>query len=368
MFVCDKLFFCDMYVVENQTILKGKIRLKLVMLGIDYKRSSLDVREKFAVTKSGAEEILNRFINDGANGCVIISTCNRTEIYASVQGDKNILPAQILCDALGRDFLEHSQHFTQREGEDIMAHLCRVACGLDSQILGDDQIITQVREALELSRTYGYTDNHIETMFNISISAAKIIKTNVLSRLLTGSSVPEKTVEKIKTIYSPVGKNVLVIGNGKIGRRVAELLVKEGANVTVTLRSRKKTAVQIPDDVETISYDDRYAALEKSDIIISATASPHLTICKDKVIMLNRVPKLFFDLAVPRDVEPTVANIQGVTLFTIDNILGAEKLLPQESVFAAEEIIDEHIAKYHKWISFKDNRRTNKITSTGVAA
>jgi len=326
------------------------------MTGLDYKRSSLSVREKFALTKTAAVKLLAGFKDGGAGGCVIISTCNRTELYASIPDCGGLPLSKTLCAALDMDFSEYESCFTERDGDRVMEHLCRVASGLDSQIMGDDQIITQAREALEFSRSQNCTDNYIETMFNLSICAAKIIKTKVITNSLGTSSVPEKTVEKIKTMCSLAGKNTLVIGNGRIGRLVAELLIRENMKVTVTLRSHKRGAVQIPDKANVINYDERYRMVEKADIVISATASPHLTLLYNEVSTLKRKPEIIVDLAVPRDVEPSIKNLTSVTLLTIDDISGSERHLPSESVLMAESIIAEHVAKYNQWLSFKKNK------------
>jgi glutamyl-tRNA reductase len=327
-----------------------------MMTGLDHKRSPVGVREKFAVTKERGAKLLSLFVNEyGAGGCVILSTCNRTELYVSTPNDADLPLSEALCAALGIDFYEYESHLVEIEGGSVMEHLCRVASGLDSQIMGDSQIITQVREALELSRSQNCTDSCIETMFNMSIHAAKAIKTDVFVNSLRASSVPEKAVEKIKAASgsSLSGRNALVIGSGKIGRLVTELLIHENMNVTVTLRSHKKGVVQIPDKAGTIGYDERYKALETANIVISATASPHLTVSKNELIQLKRVPKIIVDLAVPRDVEPSIDGFNGVSLLTIDDISGNGGHLPPESAVIIDSIIAEHIAKYNRWLSFK---------------
>jgi glutamyl-tRNA reductase len=328
------------------------------MAGLDHRRSSLDIREKFALTKEKAKRLLADFKNSGIAGCVIVCTCNRTELYASVPDDSGFSPSSALCNALGLDFTAYQPYLTERTGERVMEHLCRVASGLDSQITGDDQIITQVRDALELSRGHNYTDSFLETMFNRSIHVAKVIKTNVLHGSLGASSVPAKTVEKLQEKGTLSGKNALVIGSGKIGRLVAELLIRENARVTITLRSHNKDTegVSIPPKAGTISYDERYRAVENADIIISATASPHLTLLYTEMIALKKLPKIIIDLAVPRDVEPSIKNLPGVTLLTIDDISGEARRLPPESVSMIEHIIAEHIEKYRKWVEFKGKK------------
>jgi len=322
------------------------------MTGLDYKRSSLSVREKFAVTRAMSAKLLASFKDKGIDGCVIISTCNRTELYASISDGCGISLSKILCAALELNFSKYESCFTERDGDCVIEHLCSVASGLDSQIIGDDQIITQAREALEFSREQKCTDSHIETMFNLSICAAKVIKTKVLANSLGTSSVPEKTVDKIKTMYNLVGRNVLIIGNGRIGKMVSELLIREGMNVTVTLRSHNRGVIQIIDKADVINYDERYKAVEKADVVISATTSPHLTLLYNEVNALKKKPDIIVDLAVPRDIEPSIKNISGITLLTIDDISGSGRHLSPESVKMIEKIIAEHIAKYNKWAKY----------------
>jgi len=322
-----------------------------MMTGLDHKRSAINVRERFAVTKAKAGKMLAGFKDGGVSGCVILSTCNRTELYVAARNGSGRALSEALCAALGMNFSEYESHLTEREGDGVMEHLCRVASGLDSLVAGDGQIITQVREALEFSRGLNCTDGRIETMFNLSIHAAKAIRTKVLINALGTSAVPEKAVEKIKTMRCGLsGKSALVIGNGRIGRRVAELLMREGMNVTITRRSRKRGGgVCIDDKAYVIDYDERYKALENVEIAVSATASPHLTVHKDEMRNLKRIPAIIVDLAVPRDVEPSVGSIEGVTLLTIDDIPGDGRSLSPESVLTTENIIAEHIAKYNRW-------------------
>jgi glutamyl-tRNA reductase len=329
-----------------------------MMTGLDHKRSAVGVREKFAATKAGAARILDCFKAGGAAGCALVSTCNRTELYASTPNGADFPLSETLCAALGMDFSEYGHHLTERAGDGVMEHLCRVASGLESIVSGDSHIITQTREALELSRGHNCADSCIETLFNMSIHAAKAIRTKVFADSLKTSSVPEKAVEKIKAMRGPSlsGQTALVIGSGRIGRLAAELLIRENVNVTVTLRSRKKGAVQTPDNAETISYDERYRALERADFAISATASPHLTVSKNEIGALKRMPKIIVDLAVPRDVEPSINGFNGVVLLTIDDISGGDNgYLPPESAAMIDNIIAGHIAGYNRWLSFKED-------------
>jgi glutamyl-tRNA reductase len=326
-----------------------------MMTGLDHKRANLDVREQFAITKEKMRRVLMSIKDSGiVGGCVIVSTCNRMELYASVHDDNVFEPTKVLCNILDKNLCDFECYFTQREEDAAIDHLCRVAAGLDSQIIGDNQIITQVREALELSRERNCTDSYTETVFRLAIQAAKTIKTNVTLKSLGVNSVPIKTVDTLKTLCpSLAGRNAVVIGNGRMGRLVAELLINENVNVTVTLREHKKGVIQIPDRVETIGYNERYKMIEQTDIVISATTSPHFTLCHKELSRLTRLPSIIVDLAMPRDAEPSIKEIPNLVLLTIDDISNENRILPSESIFMIDCIIVEHIKKYYHWLEFK---------------
>jgi len=320
------------------------------MAGLDHRSADIGVREQFALTgeKTGRAlaSIKKRY---NAGGCVIISTCNRTELYASVPDGFGFSPALALCEALGEDYAAFSNCFSERAGERAIERLCRVASGLDSQITGDDQIITQTREAVELARTAQCTDSYTETVFRLAIQAAKSIKTNVILKTVGSASIPDKTVKVINRIYPLTGRDAVVIGNGQTGRLVAELLIREGVNVTVTVREYKKGAVYIPERAAAVMYGERYGAVERADIVVSATKSPHFTLRSDVLRTLPKRPDVIVDLAVPRDVEPSACEIPGIRLLTIDDISDDGRALPPESNALIDAIIEAHIEKYNRW-------------------
>jgi glutamyl-tRNA reductase len=138
-----------------------------------------------------------------------------------------------------------------------------------------------------------------------------------------------------------------------MGRLIAELLIGENAKVTITLRENKKGFAQIPSGANAIGYNDRYKAIEQADIVISATTSPHFTLCHKELANLAQLPSVIVDLAVPRDVEPSVKEIPNLALLTIDDISDESRVLPAESILMIDNIIGEHIQKYDHWFEFK---------------
>lgn len=340
--------------------------MKIIMTGLDHKRSGIEVREQFALTKEKTQRVLSALKDGGRiGGCVILSTCNRTELYVSAS-DGNFAPTKALLTALGKDFGTFERYFTERNGDEAIRHLCRVAAGLDSLILGDDQIITQAREALELSRETRSADSTLETMFKLAIQAAKAIKTDILRAPMGVSSVPGRAVESIRAILPPANNTALVIGNGRMGRLVSERLIAEGANVVVTLRQYKKGVVQVPSRANTVNYSERYKAVEYADIVVSATLSPHYTLCYDELRALSHLPRLIVDLAVPRDVEPAVSALVP-TLLTIDDISDEGGALPAISAARIDETIAAAIEKYHHWRAYKEMKHRADSSAGGTA-
>ncbi|MDR2957230.1 MAG: precorrin-3B C(17)-methyltransferase [Coriobacteriales bacterium] len=327
------------------------------MTGLDYTRADLDTRSRFAVTKEQSQRLITALVaNQPIAGAVLISTCNRTELYVSIPDDAptDLSPTALLCEMVEQDYTACQGYFVERENDLAISHLSRVAAGLDSQILGDDQIITQTREALELARELGTADSYLETFFRQAISAAKAIKTNVIMKALGAASVPLETIKTLKTLTAFAGKKAVVIGNGVIGRSVAELLINEGVSVTVTLRQYHRGAVQVPAGAATIGYIDRYQAIDGADIVVSATTSNHYTLRTDELTNLISKPHIIIDLAVPRDVEPTIDDLGEVRLLTVDDIAAESQQLSAESLATVAAIIDEHANKYLAWKKNKE--------------
>jgi len=326
------------------------------MTGLDYTRADLDTRSRFAVTKERSERLVTA-IKEGhqLGGCVLISTCNRTELYASVDDDAHDLSlTRILCEELDQDYQAHREYFSELSGAAVIEHLCRVAAGLDSQILGDDQIVTQTREALELARSQGSSDSYLETLFRVAVQAAKSIKTNVIMHALGSASVPQETVQILQTMIDLQGCTALVIGNGVIGRQVATLLLEADVATTVTLRQYHRGVIQVPVGAQTVGYIDRYSVVEQADIVISATTSNHFTVRCDELLALAKRPQIIIDLAVPRDVEPEVQDIPGIQLLTIDDISLDGRQLSASSLAQIDSIISEHVSRYLNWQKNKE--------------
>ena len=327
--------------------------MHIIMAGLDHSLASVALREKFSFTKTAVADAVAEFARKpGVQGAVLLSTCNRTELYLSLEDDQNVAPDRLLCTAAGHPYEGYA--FVIREDEEAVRHLMEVASGLRSRILGEDQILSQVKTAAEISRQAQACDSALATLFRTAVTCGKQVKTN---GHLTGvaTSAAHMAVKAAQArLGSLSGKKGLVIGNGEMGRLAAGLLRDAGCTVSVTLRSYHHGETVVPAGCSVISYDDRYQAMSGMDLVISATTSPHHTIYRQDFLNIPSAPGLLIDLAIPRDIEPSTGDLPGVTLLNVDDLgenLGADA----ETIQQAQETIAEYMDRFHQWQVYRES-------------
>ncbi|MEM0580504.1 glutamyl-tRNA reductase [Blautia sp. HA2174] len=331
--------------------------MSISMIGIDYSRAAVDIRAQFSFTKKNAVAAMEHLKEEpGIAGCIILSTCNRMEIWASTTEDWQGSLYEFLCREKGKEPAEYAQYFAERTEEEAVEHLFYLTSGLKSQILAEDQIITQVKDALSLSREAYCTDNVLEVLFRMAVTAAKKVKTKVIfSR--GNSSVIHQAIHCLEEKgFSLSGKTCMVIGNGEMGKVAALALREAGAEVTVTVRQYRSGIVNIPKGCERINYGDRGEFLPQCDLVVSATASPNYTLTRE---LLETVPPVehlvLIDLAVPRDIEPSAGELSGITLYDIDSFkIDAVSPKLQQSLEKAGEILQEQMEDFYNWYGGRD--------------
>lgn len=330
--------------------------MSIRMIGIDHSLAGLDIRAKFSFTKKSAVEAMEQFKElEGIKGCVLISTCNRMELWASTTKEWEQDLLVWLCHYKGLAPFEYDSYFVKREGKEAVEHLFSLACGLKSMILAEDQILSQVRDALSLSRENYCADNVLEVLFRSAVTAAKRVKTEVVFTHANSTAMDRAIAMLADTGYSLKGKTCMVIGNGEMGRLAALTLKRAGADVTVTVRQYRSGVVNIPEGCQRINYGDRMELFPACDLVVSATSSPNYTIREDLVdgIGLSH-PMILIDLAVPRDIEPSVGDRDGITLYDID----AFRLRGDEGNEAALEkahrILEEEMDDFYLWYEGRD--------------
>ncbi len=328
--------------------------MKILMAGLDYTLANIEEREKFSFTKSMIELAYSEIIeNENILGTVIISTCNRTEIYLSCKATYKCNPFEILCGLLKIKVEGKQIPYYTKENEEVLRHLSHLACGVKSQIWGEDQIITQVKNAIVMAREFGTTDSYLEVLFRNAVTAGKKIKSTL--RLSTReASVVYKALNILEEKDSI--QKVLVIGNGEIGKLMAKVLQKNGYETLNTLRQYTSGSLTASYGIIAVDYAKRYEVVEKVDAVISATLSPHYTCEKDEILNLKNYPKLWIDLALPRDIETSIKELDGVELYDIDSISAEEiKESHREQLKEIDIIIDKYILEYRKWCDYKKN-------------
>lgn len=327
--------------------------MSISMVGIDYNKASVDVRAQFSFTKKNAAAAMEKLKETpGILGCVILSTCNRMEIWASTQEEWEGSLFEFLCEEKGKNPEEFRRYFVEREEGEAIEHLFYLTSGLKSQILAEDQIITQVKDALSMARDVYCTDNVLEVLFRMAVTAAKRVKTEVVfSR--GNSSVIHQAIQKLREAgYSLDGITCMVIGNGEMGKVAALALAEAGAHVTVTVRQYRSGIVTIPKGCDRINYGERMEFFPSCDLIVSATASPNFTLTKALIqqVSTGKKKQILIDLAVPRDIEPSVKDIEGMTLYDIDSFkIDTNSLELQESMQKAAVILREQMEDFYCW-------------------
>ena len=335
--------------------------MNIRMIGIDHEMATLTQREKFAFTTSQREAAMKRVVEEfGVAGSVLISTCNRTELWISESSFSLedmagwMLELKNVPAASDKDYADL---WVRREGWEAIRHLFQTACGLKSQVFGEDQILTQIKDAIETARKVKTADAILEKVFQMAVTSAKRIKTEV--RITSrDSSIAQEMMDFLVLNGGDLSRfDCMVIGNGEMGKLAAAEMSRQCKSCYVTLRNYGHRDWVVPDGCLSANYEDRYKMLQEVDIVVSATASPHYTLHKEEMPIYlegrNR-PLILIDLAVPRDIDPEIGNLRGVSLYDLDQLGGRQKDRIEENILAAEEIIQEYLFELEKWHRLKE--------------
>lgn len=332
---------------------------------IDHHKAGLAEREVFGCGADGADAVYQKAKEQkDICGAVLLTTCNRTELYLSFK-DGAMDAYTFLCDCLGIDGQKYVHLKKTVRGEDVLRHLCLLTAGTQSRLWGDTQIITQVGDALSDAQSRGMSDAVLNTVFRLGITAGKRMRTN--SELhINDASTAELAAEEIRR--RPETKKVLVIGNGKIGCLVARKLAESGLSVVMTLRQYRYGQATVPDGVSAVPFEERYRAMEDCDAVISATASPHVVVTKERFLELPDPPRFLIDMAVPRDIDPAIGLLDGIMCQNIDDISGGYSVTLMESQKAAlTAYIEEAVTELHRWESQRERmeKRVLRLADPG---
>lgn len=325
------------------------------VVGLNYQKADAEIRGKFSLGEFSKEGLLKQAKEDGIPSLIIISTCNRTELYGFAQHPFELI--KLLCDHSNGTVDDFQKVAYVHKNNDAIHHLFRVGTGLDSQILGDFEIIGQIKSGFIQSKVLGLTTNYFERLINAVIQASKRIKNE--TEISSGAtSVSFASVQYIMEHVQDVSsKNIVLFGTGKIGRNTCENLVKHTKNDHITLINRTRDrAVEVAGKFNLIVKDFEYLEEEvgKADVLIVATGASLPTISKS--ILKNDKPLLILDLSIPRNVDLNVEECMGIQLIHLDYLSQmTDKTLDRRKQFIpqAEAIIDEVKSEFIEWTKMR---------------
>ncbi len=327
------------------------------IVGINYRKSDMDIRGKFSLSTDQTIGILQQASANKMSGCLTLSTCNRTEIYG-ICNDPNVF-AQMLCDNTESNIEDFHAHGYTFQGIKAIEHLFNVASGLDSQIIGDYEILSQLKQAAKVAKENGCINNFMERAINYALQVSKEIKTK--TQLSSGTvSVSYAAIEIIKErIKNLSDKKILLVGTGKFGNHVAKNLKDylPGCDISFTNRTEEKaSALASMYDAGFIPYKNLQAACNKADIIIVSSASYSYSVIPSFFNIEKE--RLILDLSVPQNVDPKVKDIWGATVLNVDEvstILDKTISLRRAEIPKAKKIINETLESLEEWHRLQSN-------------
>lgn len=325
---------------------------KFYTAGINYKKSNASTRGEFAISAEQYSAILEKAATMGLNELFILSTCNRTEIYGFAENAQQLI--NLLCSQTKADTDTFNELSYIKQGKNAIQHLFEVSAGLDSQILGDYEIVGQLKAAVKFSKEHGFIGAFTERLVNYVLQSSKAIKNETA---ISGGtiSVSFAAVQYIREkVMNIADKKIVLLGTGKIGRNTCKNLVDylQTKNITLINRTEEK-ASGLADELglQYAHVDDLADQLASADIILVATNAPQPTILRSH--LEGKGEKLIIDLSVPYNVELPAQRLNNITLVNIDELskLKDETLAKRQAeVPKAKFIITKYLAEFIDWL------------------
>ncbi len=320
-------------------------------VGLSYKKADAEIRGQFSLDTKAKTKVLEQAKKEGIESLIVTSTCNRTEIYGFAEHPFQLI--KLICENSNGTVEAFQKVGFVYKSQEAVNHMFRVATGLDSQILGDFEIISQIKSSFNESKSLGLINTFLDRLINAVIQASKKIKNE--TEISSGAtSVSFASVQYIiKNVENIGNKNILLFGTGKIGRNTCENLVKHTKNEHITLINRTKDkAEKLAGKLNLIvkDYSELHLELQKADVVVVATGAQNPTI--DKAILNLKKPLLILDLSIPKNVHENVKDLKEVTLIHMDHLaqMTDETLEKRKThIPAAEVIIEEIKEEFLNW-------------------
>src|SRR5579863_3659868 len=334
---------------------------QFVLVGVNHKTAPIELRERIAISRDDLAEVTRALAaRPGVSECMIVSTCNRVEMLAAVESPETDL-TEFLNHHFALDPAVLAPHIYEHRDQQAVRHLFRVAASLDSLVVGEAQILGQVKDAFAAARAAGTVSGHLEYLLQSAFSAAKKARseTGIGSNSVSIASV---AVDLAKKIFGSLqGRTVFLVGAGKMSELAARHLVQQGAGAILVSNRTAERARRLAEEIagtvvpEVIDFDQLYEAASRADIVISSTGAPHPIFRREhgQAFLHKRRnrPMFFIDIAVPRDVAPEMNSLDSIFVYDIDDLQQVAASHMEErsrQAVDAETLIAAEVDRFHQ--------------------
>ncbi|MGA3373826.1 MAG: glutamyl-tRNA reductase [Terracidiphilus sp.] len=331
--------------------------MSLTLIGVNHKTAPIEVRERIAISRDELPETTRALAAvPGVLECMIVSTCNRVEILAAVESPEISL-GSFLQEHFRLDPALLAPHIYEYRDREAVRHLFRVAASLDSMVVGEPQILGQVKEAFAVARASGTVAGQLEHLLQSAFAAAKKVRseTEIGSNSVSIASVAVELAQKI--FGSLQGRTVFLVGAGKMSGLAARHLMQQGAGAILVTNRTLERAQRMAESFQgkVIPFDQLHDAASQADIVISSTGAPHPIFRREhgQAFLQRRRnrPMFFIDIAVPRDVDPAMGKLEGIFVYDIDDlqqVAAAHMAERSREASNAETLIAGEVERFHQ--------------------
>ncbi len=335
--------------------------MMLALIGVNHKTAPIALREKIAIGRDELAEATRALASTpGVTECMIVSTCNRVEIVAAVEG-LDVPVSGFLASYFGIDAEVLTPHLYTYRDKEAVGHLFRMAASLDSMVVGEPQILGQVKEAFAVARAAGTVSSQLEHLLQSAFAAAKKAR-NETGIGSSSVSIASVAVDLAKKIFGSLqGRTVFLVGAGKMSELAARHLVQQGAGAILVSNRTAERARRLAEEIsgsvvpEVIDFDQLYEAASRADIVISSTGAPHPIFRREhgQAFLHKRRnrPMFFIDIAVPRDVDPEMNSLDSIFVYDIDDLQQVAASHMEErsrEAVDAEALIAAEVERFHQ--------------------
>jgi len=340
--------------------------VNLILVGVNHKTTPVEIREKLAFTKGKIEQSVDHLFNfPDIIEHTILSTCNRVEIYARANCQDSAIKSikEFICDFHGLSLVELEDHFYSYRNKEAVEHLFRVSSSLDSMILGEAQILGQVKDAYSLAKDLRSTGLVLNQLFKKAFSIAKKVReeTGIAERSVSISSAAVELAQKIFDDLE--NRTVMLVGTGEMAELAAKHLISYGVKTVYVTSRTYDRAVNLARTLNgsALDFEAFKNELHRADIVITSTSAPNFIIKKEMVEKAiherKNKPIFFIDIAVPRDIEPDVNDLENIYLYDIDDlqvVVSANMKEREKEAENAMNFISQEVTKFNNWVGTLD--------------